>query len=220
MKRIIAIIICSLSAYIPYAQSTLNSTQAATSNLNPPASAQPVPNATVTEKSAATAKPLIAPAANPVPPIYPGGDVRAVETNNNLIFPASPPSPTQPIQREPLTPVESKNVLQPTRPQREENSRVNTATGVQVQTGYIAPVNNRPVTRTSGVKPVTRATTTTSPATVTTTTTTTSSKDNIAMKMDGSVRTTPADRVGTTGKTKKGATGRSQGTKTSTYKKP
>lgn len=87
--------------------------------------AQPVPASTATEKSAPTPKPLNAPAANPVPPIYPGGDVKLIETQRETVFPATTSSPTQPAQREPLTPIDATNVLRPTRPQRDEASRSN-----------------------------------------------------------------------------------------------
>ena len=87
--------------------------------------AQPVPASTATEKSAPTPKPLNAPAANPVPPIYPGGDVKLIETQRETVFPATTSSPTQPVQREPLTPIDATNVLRPTRPQRDEASRPN-----------------------------------------------------------------------------------------------
>ncbi len=100
--------------------------QLKSSNLNVPANAQPVPNSTVTEKSAPTSKPLIAPAANPIPPIYRGAEAKVFETQRETVFPAAPPSPTQPVQREPLTPIDATNVLQPTRPQREEASRPDT----------------------------------------------------------------------------------------------
>lgn len=207
-----------MSVLLTDAQTTLHSAQAATGNLNAPANAQPVPNATVTEKSATTAKPLITPAANPVPPIYPGADVKLVPTQNDLIHPASTPSPTQPVQKEPLTPVESTNVLQPTRPQREENSRVNTATGVQVQTGNIISTKTKAVTPTGRINPTPRPVPSTNPAPTTIQNNRPSSKSSIAMKMDGSVRTAPADRVGTSGKTNKAI--RKDIKKTGTYKKP
>ena len=90
-----------------------------------PLPAQPVPASTATEKSAPTPKPLNAPVANPVPPIYPGGDVKLVETQRETVFPATTSSPTQPAQRESLTPIDATNVLRPTRPQRDEASRPN-----------------------------------------------------------------------------------------------
>ena len=114
------------------AAAQVTTAQLKSSNLNVPASAQPVPNSTVTEKSAPTPKPLIAPAANPIPPVYPGAEARVAETQRETVFPAAPPSPTQPAQREPLTPIDATNVLQPTRPQREEASRPQTR-GVSVQ---------------------------------------------------------------------------------------
>lgn len=116
MKYILSLIIFLLAAEISIAQ--LHSGTKAT-----PLPAQPVPASAVTEKSAPTPKPLNAPAANPVPPIYPGGDVKLIETQRETVFPATTSSPTQPAQREPLTPIDSKNVLKPTRPQREEGSR-------------------------------------------------------------------------------------------------
>ena len=219
MKRIIIVTAGIISVLLADAQTTLNSTQANQSNLNAPATAQPVPNATVTEKGAPSAKPLIAPAANPIPPIYPGGDVRLVPTQNDLIHPASPPSPTQPVQKEPLTPVESTNVLQPTRPQREENSRINKATGVQVQTGYITPANTKPVTTAGRVKPASRPVPSTNPAPTTIQNNNPSSKSTIAMKMDGSVRTAPAERQGSTGKVPKANLKRSNEIRTGTSKK-
>ena len=219
MKRIIIVTAGIISVLLADAQTTLNSTQANQSNLNAPATAQPVPNATVTEKGAPSAKPLIAPAANPIPPIYPGGDVRLVPTQNDLIHPASPPSPTQPVQKEPLTPVESTNVLQPTRPQREENSRINKATGVQVQTGYITPANTKPVTTAGRVKPASRPVPSTNPAPTTIQNNNPSSKSTIAMKMDGSVRTAPAERQGSTGKVRKANLKRSNEIRTGTSKK-
>lgn len=120
MKRIFIIAGCFAFSGVTFAQ--LRSSE----NLNSPANAQPVPNSTVTEKSAPTPRPLIAPAANPIPPIYPGAEAKVYETQRELVFPAAPPSPTQPAQREPLTPIDATNVLKPTRPQREEASRPET----------------------------------------------------------------------------------------------
>ena len=118
MKRIFLLTICISVLQICSAQ--LHSGTKAT-----PPPVQPVPASTATEKSAPTPKPLNAPIANPVPPIYPGGDVKVAETQRETVFPASGSSPTQPVQREPLTPIDATNVLQPTRPQREEASRIN-----------------------------------------------------------------------------------------------
>lgn len=86
---------------------------------------QPVPGSSTKEKSA-TPQPIInAPAANPIPPAVPGGDVKAVEIPRQLVYPPSPVSGTQPVQKEPLSPIESTNILSPSRPQREESSRNN-----------------------------------------------------------------------------------------------
>ena len=127
MKHTIVTVACIFAAYISSAQSTLNSSQASPSNLNAPANAQPVPNAVRSEKTAPTAKPLIVTPQPEKPPIYPGAEVHAVETQRNLIFPAAPPAPTQPVQTEPLSPVESTNTLNPTRPPRDAASRNNKA---------------------------------------------------------------------------------------------
>ena len=105
------------------------SAQLNSGKINVPASSQPVPNATVTEKSATPQPQNIAPAPNPVPPIYSGAEVQAAETQRQLVFPASTPSGTQPLQKEPLSPIESTNNLNPNRPQREEASRENPAVG-------------------------------------------------------------------------------------------
>jgi len=120
MKRIVFTGILVITTYGLFAQ--LNS-----SNLNVPASAQPVPNATATERSAPPQPQIIAPAPNPVPPVYQGAEVQAAETQRQLVYPPSTPSGTQPVQKEPLSPIESTNTLQPNRPQREENSRENPA---------------------------------------------------------------------------------------------
>ena len=86
---------------------------------------QPVPNSSTTEKSASPQPINIPPAANPVKPVYPGADVKAVEIPRQLINPPETPSGTQPKQKEPLSPVESTNILQPNRPPRDEASRIN-----------------------------------------------------------------------------------------------
>ena len=119
MKRILITGIILLTNYGLFAQLLKSS------NLNVPASAQPVPNATATEKSAPPQPQNIAPAPSPVPPIYPGAEVKAAEVQRQIINPPSTPSGTQPVQKEPLSPIESTNTLQPNRPQREENSRKN-----------------------------------------------------------------------------------------------
>ncbi len=86
---------------------------------------QAVPSSSTKERSA-TPQPIInAPVANPIPPVVPGGNVKAVEIPRQLVFPPSPVSGTQPVQKEPLSPIESTNILSPNRPQREENSRNN-----------------------------------------------------------------------------------------------
>lgn len=115
---------------------------------------QPVPSASTTERSA-TPQPVInAPAANPIPPIVPGGDVKAVEIPRQLVYPPSKVSGTQPVQKEPLSPIESTNNLSPNRPQREENSRNNRVVSVpkkeinpSLNTTNVAvaaiPVNNK-----------------------------------------------------------------------------
>ena len=91
---------------------------------------QPVPNSSAAEKSASPQPINIPPAANPVPPIYPGAEARAVEIPGQLINPPVTPSGTQPVQKEPLSPVESTNTLLPNRPPRDQTSRVNKATAV------------------------------------------------------------------------------------------
>lgn len=90
---------------------------------------QPVPNSSTSEKSAQPQPVNIPPAANPVPPIYPGAETKSVEPRP-LITPPMTPSGTQPIQKEPLSPVESTNTLQPNRPPRDQASRENRATAV------------------------------------------------------------------------------------------
>lgn len=70
--------------------------------------------------------------ANPVKPIYPGPNVRAVEIPGQLINPYETPSDTQPKQNEPLSPVESTNTLQSNRPAREDASRINRPLAVYV----------------------------------------------------------------------------------------
>ena len=86
---------------------------------------QPVPNSSTAEKSASPQPINIPPAANPVKPVYPGADVKAVEIPRQLINPPETPSGTQPKQKEPLSPIESTNILQPNRPPRDEASRIN-----------------------------------------------------------------------------------------------
>ena len=105
---------------------------------------QPVPNSTTTEKSAPPQPINIPPAANPVPPVYPGAEARPVEIPRQLINPPVTPSGTQPIQKEPLSPVESTNNLQPNRPPRDRASRDNKATAVSpvVSNGIIITSNN------------------------------------------------------------------------------
>ncbi len=123
------------------------SAQLNSSNINVPASSQPVPNATVTEKSATPQPQIIAPATNPIPPIYPGAEVKAAETQRQIILPAAAPTGTQPEQKEPLSPIESTNNLQPNRPQREEASRENPAIGVPRNT-----IKSTTMVRTTPVK--------------------------------------------------------------------
>ena len=127
MKKVIFTGILIITSYGLFAQ--LNS-----SNLNVPASAQPVPSATAREKAAIPQPQNIAPAPNPVPPIYSGAEVQAAETQRQLIFPPTTPSGTQPVQKEPLSPIESTNNLQPNRPQREEQSRKNAVIGLSNNT--------------------------------------------------------------------------------------
>lgn len=101
---------------------------------------QPVPNSTTSEKSAPPQPINIPPAANPVPPVYPGAETKAIEIPRQLINPPSTPSGTQPIQKEPLSPVESTNNLHPNRPPRDRASRENRATALS------PVVSNRVVT--------------------------------------------------------------------------
>ena len=130
MKNTLILTICISAMQVCSAQ--LHSGTKAT-----PPPAQPVPASTATEKSAPTPKPLIPPAANPVPPVYPGGDVKVAETQKETVSvsPEGSSSPTQPPQREPLTPIDATNVLQPTRPQREEASRTNNRTVPEQRSG-------------------------------------------------------------------------------------
>ena len=86
---------------------------------------QPVPNSSTAEKSAPPQPIILPPAANPVAPIYPGANVKAIEIPRQLINPPTTPSGTQPKQKEPLSLVESTNRLQPNRPPRDEASRTN-----------------------------------------------------------------------------------------------
>jgi hypothetical protein len=139
MKKIIVTPI--LIFYVSGLFAQLNS-----SNLNVPPTAQPVPNATVTEKSATPQPQNITPLPNPVPPIYPGAEVKPAETQRQLVYPPSTPSATQPVQKEPLSPIESTNNLQPNRPQREEASRKNTI--VETNKNY---EKNTPVSKNIGV---------------------------------------------------------------------
>ena len=87
--------------------------------------AQPVPNSSTAEKSAPPQPFIIAPAPNPVPPVYPGAEVKVVEIPRQLINPPITPAGTQPKQKEPLSPIESTNVLQQNRPPISETSRIN-----------------------------------------------------------------------------------------------
>lgn len=105
-------------------------------NMNAPATAQPVPNATVTEKSAQPQPLNIPPAPNPVAPIYPGAEVEAAEVQRQIINPPSTPIATQPVQKEPLSPIESTNTLQPTRPQRSDNARKATTVTLEQSPKY------------------------------------------------------------------------------------
>ena len=93
---------------------------------------QPVPNSTTAEKSAPPQPLIIAPAPNPVPPIYPGAEVKAVEIPRQLINPPFTQSGTQPQQKEPLSPIESTNILQQNRPARSEASRTNPVISVPI----------------------------------------------------------------------------------------
>jgi len=60
---------------------------------------QPVPNSSTAEKSASPQPINIPPASNPVKPVYPGADVKAVEIPRQLINPPESPSGTQPKQK-------------------------------------------------------------------------------------------------------------------------
>ena len=124
MKRTIVTAACIFTAYISSAQTLNSAVQASPSNLNAPATAQPVPNSLSTEKSAPTPKPIVITPQPEQPPIYPGAEVHAVETQRNLIFPAAPPAPTQPAQTQPLRPVESTNTLNPTQPPSDKKNKV------------------------------------------------------------------------------------------------
>jgi hypothetical protein len=94
-----------------------------------PPAPQATQPATRAEKSAAPQKQNVPPPANPVPPVYPGAEPVPVVIPKELVFPAAPPAPTQPGQTEPLTPVESTNQLQPSRPPRDQSSRENIVNG-------------------------------------------------------------------------------------------
>jgi hypothetical protein len=94
-----------------------------------PPAPQAVQPANRSEKSATPQKQNIPVPANPVPPVYPGAEPVPVVIPRELVYPAAPPAPTQPGQTEPLTPVESTNQLQPTRPQKDQGSRVNAVNG-------------------------------------------------------------------------------------------
>ena len=187
MKRIIIVNICINVSYFCMGQTPI-AVQASPSNLNAPANAQPVPNSNTTERGAPTARPLIEPAANPVPPIYPGAEARSFPTQQNLIYPASPSAPTQPVQKEPLSPIEATNTLQPTRAFRDEQSRSLSAIGLERK--VISPVTRH---KTETVK---KGEVKTYPRTPkangavypvrSDVTPSISSKEAIAMKMDGS----------------------------------
>jgi hypothetical protein len=165
--------------------------QASPSNLNVPANAQPVPNSNTVEKGAPTPKPLIAPPANPVPPIYPGAEAKTVETQANLIFPASPPAPTQPVQKEPLSPVETTNNLQPNRPFRDEQSRTVQPVNIEYKPANAVTVLKeqqpikKPVTTKKTYTPVIKTTEMKKPV-KSDVTPSVSSRETIAMKVDGS----------------------------------
>jgi len=123
---------------------------------------QPVPNSSTAEKSASPQPINIPPAANPVKPVYPGADVKAVEIPRQLINPPETPSGTQPKQKEPLSPIESTNILQPNRPPRDEASRINQPVAVpaykQANATFNENINNNQSTvtpvynRTSAIK--------------------------------------------------------------------
>ena len=138
MKKVIFTAVILIATYAGFAQ--LKS-----SNVIVPASAQPVPNATATEKSAPPQPQIIAPAPNPVPPIYPGAEVKAAEVQRQIINPPSTPTGTQPVQKEPLSPIESTNNLQPTRPQRDEKSRDNPVIEISRPANNIQPTTNKKV---------------------------------------------------------------------------
>ena len=121
MKKII--VASFLILQVVFAMAQLHSGE-----VQPPPSAQPVPNAVTTDRSAVTQPANISPVEKPVPPIYPGGDVKAVEIPRQLVNPPSTVSGTQPAQNEPLTPIESTNTLQPNRPPRDAASRNNPVT--------------------------------------------------------------------------------------------
>jgi len=115
---------------------------------------QPVPNSSTTEKSASPQPINIPPAANPVKPVYPGADVKAVEIPRQLIYPPETPSGTQPKQKEPLSPIESTNILQPNRPPRDEASRINQAVAVPAYKPANATFNENINNNKSTVTPV------------------------------------------------------------------
>lgn len=115
---------------------------------------QPVPNSSTAEKSASPQPINIQPAANPVKPVYPGAEVKAVEIPRQLINPPETPSGTQPKQKEPLSPIESTNILQPNRPPRDEASRVYQPIAVPAYKATIATFNKNISNNRSLVKPV------------------------------------------------------------------
>lgn len=86
---------------------------------------QPVPSSSTAEKSASPQPINIPPGANPVEPIYPGADVKAVKIPRQLINPTETPSGTQEKPKYPVSPVKSTNTLQPKRPPRDEASWTN-----------------------------------------------------------------------------------------------
>ena len=92
-----------------------------------PSKVQPVPNSSTAEKSALPQPINIPPAANPIPPVYPGAEAKAIEIPKQLVNPPVTPSGTQPIQKEPLFPIASTNSLQPNRPIRDQASKENRA---------------------------------------------------------------------------------------------
>ena len=123
---------------------------------------QAVPNSSTAEKSASPQPINIPTAANPVKPVYQGADVKAVEIPRQLINAPETPSGTQPKQKEPLSPIESTNILQPNRPPRDEASRVNQPASVpaykQANATFNENINNNQSTvtpvynRTSAIK--------------------------------------------------------------------